>query len=85
VLLFPGTISFSLYLVHRPLMIAVAFLLGTGPVAAVVAIVVSLAVATGFYFVAEKPLHRLSQKIARSVRAESARRDADRDLVGARD
>ncbi|MFP3464925.1 acyltransferase family protein [Leifsonia sp. SIMBA_070] len=81
VLLFLGTISFSLYLVHRPLMIAVAFLLGTGPVPAVVTIVAALAVATGFYFAAERPLHRLSQRIARSVKAESAQPDADRELV----
>lgn len=84
-LLFLGTISFSLYLVHRPLMSAVAFLIGTGPVSAIVTIVVSLAVATGFYYAAERPMHRLSQRIARSVREESARRDEDRDLVTSRD
>lgn len=71
-LLFLGTISFSLYLVHRPLMIALAFMLGIGPVAAVVEILVALIVATGFYFLAERPMHRLSKRIARNVRASEA-------------
>lgn len=81
-LLFLGTISFSLYLVHRPLMIATAFLLGTGAVAAIVEIVVALVVAAGFYFIAERPMHRLSQRVARSVRAEeSAQKQKDSDLI----
>ncbi|WP_290473335.1 acyltransferase [Leifsonia sp. 71-9] len=85
VLLFLGTISFSLYLVHRPLMIAVAYVMGIGPVPALVAIVLALAVATGFYYAAERPLHRLSQRVARSVRAETEARESERALVDTHD
>ncbi|SEI16264.1 Peptidoglycan/LPS O-acetylase OafA/YrhL, contains acyltransferase and SGNH-hydrolase domains [Leifsonia sp. CL147] len=85
VLLFLGTISFSLYLVHRPIMIAVAFLMGTGLVPAVVTAVVAIAVATGFYFAAERPIHRLSQRIARSVRAGEAVPARERALVDAKE
>lgn len=66
-LLFLGTISFSLYLIHRPIMIAAAFLLGTGTVATIVVVIASIALATGFYFAFERPMHRLAQRIARSI------------------
>ncbi|QIG38301.1 acyltransferase [Microbacterium sp. 4R-513] len=71
-LVFLGTISFSLYLVHRPIMIMVAFLAGIGPMPAILAIVASVGVAIGFYYVAERPVHRLSRRIERSVRASAA-------------
>lgn len=71
-MIFLGTISFSLYLVHRPIMIALAFVFGVGGVPAIVEIVVSLAVATVFAFTVERPLHRLSQRVARSVRASES-------------
>lgn len=77
-LLFLGTISFSLYLVHRPLMIATAFLAGTGAGPALIEILVALVAAAGFYFIAERPMHRLSQRVARSVRAEEAARESVR-------
>ncbi|KJL41242.1 acyltransferase family protein [Microbacterium trichothecenolyticum] len=67
-MLFLGTISFSLYLVHRPIMIALAFVFGVGAVPAVIEIAVSIAVAVGFAFAVERPLHRLSQRVARAMR-----------------
>lgn len=73
-IVFLGTISFSLYLVHRPIMIALAFVFGVGAVPALIEIIVSIAVAIGFALAVEGPLHRLSQRVARSVRAsENAR------------
>lgn len=71
-LLFLGTISFSLYLVHRPVMIALAFTTGLGAISALIEVVVALLVATGFYLVCERPFHKLSQRVARSARAESS-------------
>jgi peptidoglycan/LPS O-acetylase OafA/YrhL len=67
-LVFLGTISFSLYLVHRPIMIAAAFIFGVGAVPAVVVVVASIAIAIGFYFACERPIHRFSRRIARSVK-----------------
>lgn len=73
VMLFLGTISFSLYLVHRPIMIAVAFATGVGAVPAVIATVLSVGLATAFYFAFERPVHRLSRRLNRSIQ----RRDAE--------
>lgn len=66
-MVFLGTISFSLYLVHRPIIIALAFLFGIGTVPAILGIVVSVAIAIGFYFLLERPIHRISQKLNRSL------------------
>lgn len=63
-----GTISFSLYLVHRPIVIAFAFHFHPGHRAALLGIGASVIVATIFYRVVEKPAHRLSRQIARSIR-----------------
>lgn len=71
-LVFLGTISFSLYLVHRPIMIAYAYTLNLGPLSAVLAIVTSLAVATGFYYAIERPIHRFAQRINARVKGSEA-------------
>lgn len=67
-MVFLGTISFSLYLVHRPIMIALAFMFDVGAVPALLEIAVSLAVAVAFTFAVERPLHRVAQRVARHVR-----------------
>ena len=64
-----GLISFSLYLVHEPVVVAVAFLLGPGagwlvlPVAAPIA----LPVAVVFFHVVEAPSHRLARRVGAAL------------------
>ncbi|WP_431220434.1 acyltransferase family protein [Leifsonia xyli] len=64
-----GTISFSLYLVHVPIIITLSYLLGSwGPLkVGALAIPVALVVGTLFYAAVEKPAHRLSKRIGRMV------------------
>lgn len=66
-MVFLGTISFSLYLVHRPIMIAFGFIMGLGVLPAVIVIVLSIAVAIGFYYALERPIHRLAQRLNRTL------------------
>lgn len=72
VMLFLGTISFSLYLVHRPIMIAVAFVFGVGAVPALVTVVISLGIAVGFYYAFERPIHLLARRLNRSIQRSEA-------------
>jgi peptidoglycan/LPS O-acetylase OafA/YrhL len=65
-----GMISFSLYLVHLPLVVLFAFVLPLGVWGTVLSVVVSLLVAVAFYFVVERPSHQLSRRIASRLRAE---------------
>lgn len=65
-----GTISFSLYLTHGPIVIGLLFLLGPGKSTMVVQIVASLAVAVVFYFLVERGAHRLSRRVAQHIRSE---------------
>jgi len=61
-----GSRSFSLYLVHEPIVVASAFALGgTASVAllAAIAIPVALVAADGFFRVAERPIHRWSRAL----------------------
>jgi peptidoglycan/LPS O-acetylase OafA/YrhL len=60
-----GIISFSLYLVHDPIVVASAFLIGSSKWTVVLAIVVSLVVAVAFYIVVERPSHRLARSLGR--------------------
>ena len=64
-----GTRSFSLYLVHEPIVVAAAALWPGLPVLALLAVVlpVSLLVAHGFHRVVEAPAHRLSRAAARAL------------------
>lgn len=72
---FLGRTSFSLYLVHLPVLATLAFLLGDWNWAAVGLIGVPLAVLTGwvFYRVVEKPLHKVARK-AKKGAAQSVER-----------
>ena len=60
-----GTRSFTLYLVHEPLLVGLAFTLGGSPVFplfALVAIPVVLLVTEGFYRGVERPSHELARR-----------------------
>ncbi len=66
-----GTRSFSLYLVHEPIVVSVAFLLGgraNALITLAIAVPVSLVVAHFFFLYVEGPSHRLAQRVAREVR-----------------
>jgi peptidoglycan/LPS O-acetylase OafA/YrhL len=64
-----GTRSFSLYLVHEPIVVSVSFSLhATDPVVvAAIAIPLSLLAAEGFFRLVERPSHRLAQRAGRVV------------------
>lgn len=70
-LVFLGTISFSLYLVHWPVVISTAFLIGPGPNSAVLGLVVSIALSYVFYWAIEKRAHATSRNLANSIRSIS--------------
>jgi peptidoglycan/LPS O-acetylase OafA/YrhL len=81
-LIFFGTISFSLYLVHRPIMVAFAFAFGFGIPSAVLATVTSLVVAVLFYYALERPMHRLSQRTATRIRATEQQKSETLEASG---
>jgi peptidoglycan/LPS O-acetylase OafA/YrhL len=60
-----GRRSFSLYLVHEPIVVALAFIIGWEKLGllAVVAIPLSLAAAEAFYIAVERPSHRLARVV----------------------
>ena len=64
-----GMISFSLYLVHEPIVIALAFLLspGSGPLLVALAVPISLLVGWLFYRLIELPAHHASRRFGRWV------------------
>lgn len=75
-----GRVSFSLYLVHEPIVVSAAFLVrSTDPfLMLAVALPASLLIAEGFYRVVEAPAHRLSQTVGRYA---AARRPGGRVLA----
>lgn len=68
VILWLGTVSFSLYLIHEPIVIAVSMLAAdTSPwIGVLIAIPVSLGVAAAFHAVIERPAHQLARRIGRA-------------------
>lgn len=72
-----GRISFSLYLVHLPIILAgVALLRSVSlPLALAVSVAASFVIAELFYRYVEQPAHRLSMAVGRAV-GRRARRDA---------
>jgi peptidoglycan/LPS O-acetylase OafA/YrhL len=66
-----GALSFSLYLVHVPLMLATAYLLGWDRwwLAILVAVPLSFLLATAFMTLVERPAHALSKRSGRLVEA----------------
>ncbi|HEY0215633.1 MAG TPA: acyltransferase [Cellulomonas sp.] len=75
-----GTRSFSLYLVHEPVVVAVGSLTGwTSPAVLVLTVPVALLLAEGFWRVVERPSHRLARAVGGWLDARSStRRDARR-------
>ncbi|TAP45413.1 acyltransferase [Arthrobacter sp. S39] len=72
-----GVRSFSLYLIHEPIVVSVAFSLHeTNPIQiALVAVPFSLLAAEVFFRLVEKPSHRLSRFIGRNIAGRGRRRD----------
>ncbi|CAN5208930.1 hypothetical protein BH09ACT1_BH09ACT1_02510 [soil metagenome] len=70
-----GRISFSLYLVHVPIILAVANILGPGHtvIVIVVALVLAFVVAVLFARFVEQPAHRLSRRAGAAASASLAR------------
>jgi peptidoglycan/LPS O-acetylase OafA/YrhL len=68
---FLGRISFSLYLVHLPVLVTLTWLLGewNWPIAAAIGVPLAMLAGWGFYRLVEKPLH----KVARSAKRGAAR------------
>lgn len=60
---FLGLISFSLYLVHEPIVVAIEWLIPTPAFVVFVAVPVCIAVAAGFWYVIERPSHRLARRM----------------------
>lgn len=56
-----GLISFSLYLVHEPILIAAASLVPGSRWAIVGGVLVAVATAVGFFFLVEKPSHKIAR------------------------
>jgi peptidoglycan/LPS O-acetylase OafA/YrhL len=65
-----GRISFSLYLVHEPIVVSMAFLIPGSLWAIPVAIVTSLILAVLFFIAVERPSHRLAQRIKANLEAK---------------
>ncbi len=64
-----GLLSFSLYLVHEPIMVAAGYALPDDPLLAVIVAVTVTAVVTPlFYLLIERPAHRLSKAVATRLR-----------------
>ncbi|MFD1715940.1 acyltransferase family protein [Amnibacterium flavum] len=72
-----GRISFSLYLVHVPIIVALAYLLGPDDwkQAALLAIPVSFVVAHLFWRFVERPSHRAARALNRALASRSGSRD----------
>ncbi|WP_166375880.1 acyltransferase family protein [Aeromicrobium phragmitis] len=70
-----GGISFSLYLIHEPIIIAAAELLGPdrGPYVLPIALAVSIPAAAVFFRLVERPSHRFAKRVGVWFRTESAR------------
>lgn len=62
-----GVISFSLYLVHEPILIGSTRLAGRSAVVVIIAVVMSFGFAALFSWLVERPAHRLSQRLRSSV------------------
>lgn len=72
-----GKISFSLYLVHDPIVVSTAILFGpTDPLLVlVIAVPVSIAVAWAFNLLVEVPSHRLARTVGRYIDGVAERRE----------
>ena len=62
-----GLISFSLYLVHEPVIVALAYLIDDPRWVVLIGIALACAFAVGFFFLIERPSHRLARTLHRSL------------------
>ncbi|TFC87658.1 acyltransferase [Cryobacterium sp. TmT2-59] len=71
-----GLISFSLYLVHEPIVVAFGYLFGSAGVLLAIpcAILVAVLVASAFYHLVERPSHVLAKRIRTKMSVTSAPR-----------
>ena len=79
-----GSRSFSLYLIHEPIVVSMAFVTGSShPVlAAAVAVPLSLAAAELFFRGVERPSHVLAQRIGRRIEPPATTDGAPEAAVG---
>lgn len=75
-----GTVSFSLYLVHEPIVIALAYVFPPEAryLGLLVGYIASFVAAWLFWLAVERPAHRLSRRVSAWGATVSARRDARR-------
>jgi peptidoglycan/LPS O-acetylase OafA/YrhL len=68
-----GAISFSLYLVHEPIIVSIAFLAGPGTTLATVPVATALSfvAAIVFFRYVERPAHRIARTFGRRMEAPS--------------
>lgn len=64
---FLGRASYSLYLVHMPIVVLFLFVLKPGVLSAAAGVLVSLLVAVVFYYVVERPAHRFAQRTRKQL------------------
>lgn len=66
---FLGRISFSLYLVHLPVLATITWIVGdwNWPIAALIAVPLALLTGWGFFRLVEKPLHRVARAAKRNA------------------
>ncbi|TFB71608.1 acyltransferase [Cryobacterium sp. Hz9] len=81
-----GRVSFSLYLVHVPILASLSFLLGDDKwwLVALITIPLALLVAWGFYLAFERPSHRLARHTSQIVARNAARLSEKASRGGAR-
>ncbi|MDQ1054957.1 peptidoglycan/LPS O-acetylase OafA/YrhL [Arthrobacter sp. SORGH_AS 212] len=74
-----GKISFSLYLVHEPIIVTLGYIMGDqfAPLAAFLGFVLSLLLAPLFFLLVERPSHRL----AKAIQTKSQARTSKPELV----
>ncbi|CAN5298564.1 hypothetical protein BH09ACT1_BH09ACT1_04800 [soil metagenome] len=71
-----GKISFSLYLVQWPIIMLAIFLMPPGTVSIAITLAVSLGASVAFYFVIERPSHRLASYVGTRIRGSKTVADA---------
>lgn len=79
-----GRVSFSLYLVHVPVLATLAYLWGEAawPLVLAVGIPASLVLAEVFTRLVERPSHRLAQRVRRALARDGVRQRAVRATIG---
>jgi peptidoglycan/LPS O-acetylase OafA/YrhL len=73
-----GLVSFSLYLVHEPIVIAAAHATGSAAWGIVVAVPTAFLVAWLFHLAVERPAHRLARRIKGGTRRDPVDLEAER-------